>query len=83
MPNQMPDLNLYNQQWEFIQAPEKLVLFLSGVGGGKSTAGAVWSIFNCKNYPHAVGFIGANTFDQLHKSTLPKLFSLLRELKIN
>jgi len=78
----MIEYSLYELQEEFISDESKLVLFCAGVAGGKSTAGAVWSIMQAVKYPKVRGFIGANTYLQLHKSTLIKVFQLLRDFGI-
>lgn len=79
----MIEYSIYELQEEFLSDESKLVLFCAGVGSGKTTCGALWSIMQAVKYPKARGFIGANTYLQLHKSTLIKLFQLLRDFGID
>jgi len=51
-------------------------LFLAGVGSGKSHAAAIVSARFVKNFPRVRGFIGANTYSQLTKSTLLRVFDV-------
>lgn len=73
------NIQVYDRQAQFISAAEPIYAFIGGVGSGKSTAGAVYTLQQIARYPMARGFIGANTYLQLHKSTLIKLFSLLQQ----
>lgn len=51
-------------------------LFLAGIGSGKSHCGGLVSADFIINYPFMRGFIGANTHQQLSKSTLDRIFKV-------
>lgn len=51
-------------------------LFMAGVGSGKSHVGAFISAKYITNFPNVIGFIGANTHEQLSKSTLKRIFEV-------
>jgi hypothetical protein len=70
------------KQLRFFRSPDPLFLFCGGVGSGKSFAGGTWSLAQSIRYPKARGFVGANTYLQLSKSTLPHLWRLLRQHRI-
>jgi hypothetical protein len=67
-------------QEEVITSCEDKTLFLSGVGSGKSHAGAYISADFVRNYPNLRGFIGANTYQQLAKSTLDRIFRVWNDV---
>jgi hypothetical protein len=52
------------------------LLFMSGVGGGKTFILANKALKYIKKFPHMIGFIGANTYSQLSKSTLKRCFDV-------
>lgn len=66
----------------FRKAVEKFTLFCGGLGGGKTYVGALWAIEMALKYPHCNGLITANSYSQLKKATLAKVFQLLTELEI-
>lgn len=70
------------KQLQFFRSHEPLYLFCGGVGSGKSFAGGTWGLAQALRYPKARGFVGANTYLQLSKSTLPHLWRLLRQHRI-
>lgn len=70
------------KQLRFFRSVDPLYLFCGGVGSGKSFAGATWGLGQAIRYPRARGFVGANTYLQLSKSTLPHLWRLLRQHRI-
>jgi hypothetical protein len=76
-------LSLNKNQWEFLNAREKFVLFAGGRGSGKTFAGAAWTLNKLVSSPDAIGLIGANNPDQLHKVTLPALTALLKDAGID
>lgn len=51
-------------------------LFLAGVGSGKSFMGGYLATKYVTMYPKAIGFIGANSYMQLSKSTLKRIFDM-------
>lgn len=76
------DVILSKTQMGFLEAPEEYTLFAGGLGSGKTHAGAIWAIYMALNYPGTVGLITANSYSQLRKATLAKLFELLTEFGI-
>lgn len=52
---------------------------LSGVGSGKTHVGALVSAEYITRFPGIKGFIGANTYGQLSKSTLAGIFNVWKE----
>lgn len=54
-------------------------LFMAGAGSGKTFTMGLLSGDFIKNQPHMIGFIGANTYDQLNKSTLKRIFEEWRK----
>jgi hypothetical protein len=76
------NLQASEKQSLFLNLNSQLGLFLGGVGSGKTAAGAIWMLCRALKYPKALGFIGANTYGQLSKSTLPPFYKLLRDNKI-
>jgi hypothetical protein len=75
----VPPVPLTPQQAEFFRCEAPLALFCGGVGSGKTFAGACWLRKMARRFPNALGFVAANTYLQLHKSTLPCLLWLLKE----
>lgn len=49
---------------------------MAGVGSGKSHVAAYLSAKYISNFPEAAGFIGANSYDQLSRSTLKRVFDV-------
>lgn len=72
-------IELSAKQTEFLSREDPPVLFCGGVGSGKTAAGAIWTRHRAFYFPKSLGFVGANTYLQLHKSTLPVLFKILDE----
>lgn len=60
-------------QTEVLETTADRVLFLAGVGSGKSQVIGVLSFDFVLNNPEVRGFIGANTYGQLSKSTLDRV----------
>lgn len=70
MPRELEfDFSLYPQQEEFVQSEVKFTGFVSGIGGGKTTAGAIRSLVHGMN-TKGTGLIGAPTYPMLRDSTL-------------
>lgn len=65
-----------------MQAEEKFVALIGGIGSGKSFCGANWIIKRVIQNPEALHFIGANTYAQLRDSTLAAIFRELFNLGI-
>lgn len=76
------EILLSKSQIEFMGAPEEYTLFCGGLGSGKTHGGAVWAIHMALTYPGTKGLITANSYSQLRKATLAKLFELLTEYGI-
>lgn len=71
----------YNDpQMDVLETTADRVLFHSGVGIGKSQTIGVISYEFVINNPEMIGFIGANTYSQLTKSTLNRVFSVWQDL---
>jgi phage terminase large subunit len=80
----MPSLqvNLTQPQHDFMTMSEDIGLFVAGIGSGKSFIGSHWSKDMMALEPKAKGFIGANTYSQLHNATLATFFGVLNEFNI-
>lgn len=63
-------------QEDFVSSTCERNLFLSGVGSGKSHCAGLLSADLITNYPRVTGFIAANTYQQLSKSTLDRVFKV-------
>lgn len=70
-------IEVHPQQAAFLASDSMLTLFCGGVGSGKSWAGALWMRDRCLRHPNGLHLIGANTYLQLHKSTLVQFFKIL------
>lgn len=70
----MNEIKVSNPQHEILCSTEDRVLFLAGQGSGKTFEGGLLSAEFIINQPHMIGFIGANTYSQLSKSTLKGIF---------
>jgi PBSX family phage terminase large subunit len=53
------------------------IALVGGIGSGKTFCGSVWAAIHCDINRRTIGFIGANTFGQLHNSTLIQFFQFL------
>lgn len=68
------ELEFSEPQLDIVESTAQINLFLAGVGSGKTfIIGARTATFTLL-YPHVRGFIGANTYQQLSKSTLVGVF---------
>ena len=75
--NQAVNLELSPTQLDFVETPNNFTLFCGGLGSGKTYAGAVWAAVTAIKYPNVKGLITANSYSQLKKATLPKMFEIL------
>lgn len=66
-------------QYEILCSTSQRILSLAGQGGGKSHTGGLVAAEFVINYPHVRGFIGANTYSQLTKSTLDRIFTVWKD----
>jgi len=73
----MSDVYLTKPQASFLTSKKKFCLFRAGIGSGKSFVGSHYVIKKISEDPESKGFIGANTYRQLHNATLSALFSTL------
>ena len=70
------ELKYSDPQRDVLETTADRVLFHSGVGSGKSQCIGVLSADMVLNYPELTGFIGANTYKQLSRSTLLRVFEV-------
>lgn len=82
LKQQTINLGLSKTQLEFLHAPEAFILFAGGLGSGKTFVGAVWSIVTALKYPKCKGLITANSYKQLNKATLVKIFEICDNMEI-
>lgn len=70
------DLKLSLAPWQAaaLFSPITHVAMYGGVGVGKSFTGAHFAIINILEHPECMGFIGANSYDQLTQASLKELF---------
>jgi len=69
-------IDLSDPQKEVMRSTHTRNLFLAGVGSGKSHIAAVVAARFIKSFAYTRGFIGANTYSQLTKSTLDRIFQV-------
>lgn len=74
------EITISKPQEAICSALQQRMLFLAGVGSGKSHCIGLISADFVINYPKQRGFIGANTYGQLSKSTLDKIFKVWEEV---
>jgi hypothetical protein len=72
----LKEITVSAPQDEILSSCEDRNLALWGVGSGKSHTAGFLSADFVRNYPHVRGFIGANTYQQLAKSTLDRIFKV-------
>ena len=68
------EINVSAPQSDILCSTKNLNLFLAGAGSGKTHGIALGSADFVINFPGAVGLIAANTYSQLSKSTLKRVF---------
>lgn len=76
------EIGLSSAQMRFLESIDSYTLFCGGLGSGKTYAGAIWAIQMALKYPGTNGLITANSYSQLEKATLPKVFDLLDSFQI-
>lgn len=74
IPKKVVELVFSDPQLDMIESTAQINLFHSGIGSGKTFIIGARNFIFAKNYPHVRGFIGANTYQQLNKSTLVGVF---------
>ncbi len=78
----MTDITVLPGQVELLACQASKILFVAGVGAGKTTGGALWSVTQLINNPDVVGFIGAPSYNQLARVSMPAVLNLLAECGI-
>lgn len=68
------ELEFSDPQLDMLESTAQINLFHAGVGSGKTHIIGARNAIYAKDYPHVRGFIGANTYQQLSKSTLVGVF---------
>lgn len=68
------EINVSAPQSDILASTKSLNLFLSGAGGGKTHCISLGAADYVINFPKAIGLIAANTYSQLSKSTLKRVF---------
>lgn len=71
---------LSDPQQYILTSTKEINLFLAGIGSGKTHLGGVLSAFYAQKFPQAVGFIGANTYNQLNTSTMLRIREVWRDV---
>jgi hypothetical protein len=74
------EINVSAPQEKVLETLSNLILFMAGVGSGKSHIIALLAADVIKNNPELIQFIGANTYQQLTKSTLKRVFDVWKEV---
>lgn len=74
-------IKLHAHQDQAIFAENRFVAIISGIQGGKTFAGSVWSRIQFDKFENDDGLICAPTYKILQQSTLPKFFALNKDLK--
>jgi len=75
----LKEIEVTEPQGDIINSHQQFNLFLAGVGSGKShTMGLVSGTMVC-NFPEARGLISANTYSQLTRSTLARVYKVWHE----
>lgn len=74
------DIKFSVPQYEICTKVAQLNLFMAGAGSGKTHAMGIISGDFIVNSPETVGFIGANTYGQLNKATLKRIFEVWKDL---
>lgn len=70
------EFEVSDPQADIVESTAQRNLFHSGVGSGKSHCAGLVAADFVRNNPEVRGFIGANTYQQLSKSTLDRIFKV-------
>lgn len=74
------NVDLSPKQLDVVEAKERIVAYVGGIGSGKTYCGVIWAIcIQALQWPGSMGLIGANTYTQLTQSTLAPMFGFLEE----
>lgn len=74
------EISVSDPQEKILTTTSATNLFMAGVGSGKSHCIGLGSADIIINNPELIQFIGANTYGQLSKSTLKRVFDVWKEL---
>jgi hypothetical protein len=80
MAQETHEIELSAPQHRVLSALAERILFMAGVGSGKSHVIALLAADVILNNPELIQFIGANTYGQLTKSTLKRVFEVWQQL---
>jgi len=70
------NLQVFEQQDDFIRCQSPYSAFIGGVGSGKTVAGAIKALSYVVDHPGSLGFIGAPSFPMLRDATLRSIREL-------
>lgn len=73
------DIVVSEPQKKILSTTSAVNLFMAGIGSGKSHGIGLLSADIIKNNPNLIQFIGANTYQQLSKSTLKRVFDVWKD----
>lgn len=76
----MKEIKLNDPQADVVESTAQRVLMHCGVGIGKSHCIGFIALDFVRNNPEVRGFIGANTYSQLSKSTLDRVFTVWEQV---
>ena len=62
-----------------LESTKPIILAVSGIQGGKTSAGVMWIAMNVEKYPGDNFLVAAPTFKILEQSTMDKFFSMIPE----
>ena len=74
-------ITLTRFQDQAIFSPSRFVAIISGIQGGKTFAGSIWSRMQFDEYPNDDGLICAPTYKILSQSTIPKFFEINPDMR--
>lgn len=74
-------ITLHKYQTDAFYAPNRFIAAISGIQGGKTFTGALWSRTEWDRFPEDDGLICAPTYKILQQSTLPKFFEINTDLQ--
>lgn len=78
----MLSVELSSPQMQFIRSKAKIAAMVTGVGGGKTFAGSLWSTIEASSNPNSVGLVGASNPAQLNAVVMRQLQSMLDQAGI-
>ncbi len=81
MTTKILNLELYPIQHDFVASPDRFTAMISGIGAGKSYAGAVKSLLNIK--PKTLGLVVSPTYPMLRDATLRTFLEICKDVVTN